>query len=49
MSASALLVARSSYSYSAALLARGAVYSDLIGDWWHQPLPEWQRLVVDVG
>ena len=43
--ASALLVARSSFSYSAALLSRGAIYRDLIEGWWHQPLPSWERML----
>ena len=42
--AKALLVAKSSFSYSAALLCEGTVYSDLIAQWWHQPLPEWGRV-----
>ena len=46
VSARALVVARSSFSYSAALLSRGVVYSDLLGGWWHQPLPDWQSLAV---
>ena len=42
--AKALLVAKSSFSYSAALLCEGTVYSDLIAQWWHQPLPDWRRV-----
>ena len=44
--ATALVVARSSFSYSAALLSEGTVYSDLITDWWHKPLPEWKQAVA---
>ena len=42
--ADALLVARSSLSYAAALLSRGEVYADCIQHWWHAPLPAWKRL-----
>lgn len=42
--ANALLVARSSFSYAAALLSRGKVYADCIRSWWHAPLPGWGYL-----
>ena len=42
--ADVLLIAKSSFSYAAALLSEGTVYADLIERWHHQPLPSWQRL-----
>ena len=47
VNATALLVARSSFSYSAAILNRGAVYCDLLDGWWHQPLPSWRRCSLE--
>ena len=44
-----LFVAKSSFSYSAALLSRGVVYADLLEEWWHQPLPCWNRLYYNSG
>ena len=45
VSASALLVARSSLSYCAALLSEGTVYADCLRGWWHAPLPCWVMLL----
>lgn len=45
VSAHALLVAKSSYSYSAAILTRGVVYADTIRKWWHQPLPSYSSSI----
>lgn len=42
--ASALVVGRSSFSYSAAILSRGVVYADPLEGWWHKPLGTWRRL-----
>lgn len=42
--ADVLIVARSSFSYAAALLSTGTVYSDVLQGWWHHPLPHWRSL-----
>ena len=46
VSATALVVAKSSFSYSAALLSRGIVYADVIQRWWHRPLSCWELLLA---
>ena len=44
VAADALLVARSSFSYAAALLSHGVVYSDVLRRWWHVPPSRWRLL-----
>ena len=41
------LLSRSSFSYAAALLSRGRVYTDCARTFWHRPLSRWHYLLAD--
>ncbi len=42
VSADILVVAKSSFSYCAALLNKNTIISNLIKRWWHKPLKQWK-------
>ena len=45
--AGVLVIAKSAFSYAAALLSRGVIYADEVrrGRWgWHRPISDWKRL-----
>lgn len=42
--ADVLVVAKSSFSYTAALLNKNKIISNLIENWWHKPLESWIKI-----
>ena len=40
--ANVLIIAKSSFSYCAALLNKNTIIANLIRNWWHKPLSSWQ-------
>ena len=39
-----LIVAKSSFSYTAALLNKNKIIKNLIENWWHKPLESWTKI-----
>ena len=39
--ANVLIIAKSSFSYCAALLNKNTIIANLIRNWWHKPLSSW--------